>query len=212
MQAKPVIQDCLGQVLNVGDVVVQANCSYTPKAQVITRLGATTKVQLNAGSYVESTWLVKINEQYKFAKGVAVLADLIELHKPNFNHVAVQDKPAPTKYMVLQVGDYDRYVQGKHTPSPKRYFVCSITGKTVGDYQSDYRDKRDYFQSIGEQTKVLGAISLRLSDNKEYSFRYFDWCYLLSKRSLTELGLDLFIDKEFSIEILEQKLGAGLRT
>jgi hypothetical protein len=208
------MKDCLDQDLNVGDVVVQANCSYIPKPQVITRLGATTKVQLNGNSYVESSWLVKINEQYVVAKSLNEYNNLVSNQNHNFNYTPVQDKPAPTKYLVLQVGEYATYVANQKVISPKRYFVCSITGKTVGDYNEDYRTKRVELDALGNNIQAFGLCSSRYDDNKQYMFKHFDWSYLLSKRALTELGLDAFIDtdyKEFDIEILKQKLGCSLR-
>lgn len=186
------MQDCIGQELQVGDIVVPTNSSTVyGKVQVITRFGSNDKVQLNASSYAKAEYLVKITEQYKLAKGEEEYLKCIEEYKHEFNTEAVKKVVPATRYIIYKASSYSNL----GTPSYKesRYFCIKVQGtmqERAIKFRQEWRPMLEAHYGQYFHAEVLNTSKTR--------FIYADFAKDHSLKAIKEMNLESFIDKEIT--------------
>lgn len=144
------IVDCLGQTIQTGDVVLPTNGStfYTTPL-VVTRLGSTDRIQLDGSSYGKAKLMIKVNEQYIYAKGQQAFDELVaaQKHKIDTATPVLKAKVTP-KYVIIGQSDY---ASARSTGNPHNevkdtnvvFSVVCIKDSTVGSMYDSVRLVRD---------------------------------------------------------------------
>lgn len=201
------IVDCLGQILKTGDVVMPTNDStFHSKPQVITRMGTTDRVQLNAGSYAQAGLLIKINEQLAVCNPV-LLKQLTEQYKPLIQDKPVEKKKATPKYIVVGMSNYSTGTHPNRTKDTNVLFaVVEVIADTNQERMKQYRLFIDTLAKK-DQRHCLRPEYERF--DKVYGSSFTRDIELIGIKKIRELGLEQYIngtiptDTTVYVEMLE---------
>lgn len=190
------ILDCLGQTISTGDVVLPTNGStFYTKPLVVTRLGSTDRIQLDGNSYGEAKLMIKVNEQYIYAKGQQAFDKLVADQKHNIQDTPVPKAKVTPKYVIIGQSDYGTgdYLNRVKDTNVVFSVVCIEDG-TVGSLYDAVRPVRDavhknqcysYKPSVDSKYDILV---------KSAKFHYsYDASSMIGIKKIRELNLERYV-------------------
>jgi hypothetical protein len=193
------IVDCIGQVIQVGDVIMPTNDSALyGKPQVVTRIGASDNIQTNGQGYASANMVIKINEQYVVAKGQQAFDSLVDQYKPMFNYTPVQKKKPTPQYVVVGMNNYSKNVNGIRIQDQDVVItVVEVIADNTSDRYSQLRTAKANLP-IKDQSFTLFPDGLSGYDTLNQP-RYTRDINYIGIKKLKELGLDRYIGGTISV-------------
>lgn len=194
------IVDCLGQTISTSNVVLPTNGStfYTTPL-VVTRLGSTDRIQLDGSSYGEAKLMIKVNEQYIYAKGQQAFDELVAAQKHKIDTTPVPKAKVTPKYVIIGQSDYAS-ARGSGNPHNEVkdtnvvFSVVCIKDGTVGSMYDSVRPVCDDVHKNQCYSYKPSADSKYDILVKPHRFNYsYDTNSMIGIKKIRELNLEQYI-------------------
>lgn len=155
--------DKLGQVIELGDVVICAQDNNLCVDNIVTRFGAKDNIQVNSCSYVYLNDVVKITNSYIEMKGQKIYDNLKSKYKINPEPVKKQKKSVT--YVIGRIVESGAALKTTNTNGSRvaegAYYIFEVIGDTLNE-KSKYWEDNNY-NDILNSYKSYSACSLYLT-------------------------------------------------
>ena len=189
------IVEWLGQTIQTGDVVLPTNGStfYTTPL-VVTRLGSTDRIQLDGSSYGEAKLMIKVNEQYIYAKGQQAFDNLIAAQQNKIDTTPVPKAKVTPKYVIIGQSDYGTGDYHNRVMDTNVVFsVVCIEDGTAGSLYDSVQPVRDAVHK-NQCYSYQQSFANRFGDNIPHKFHYsYDASSMIGIKKIRELNLEQYI-------------------